>query len=459
MGAVLGAAPRCPKAMTQNATASMRHDPDRLAAGFRRVRALSESLAAPLGPEDQCVQSMPEASPTKWHLAHTSWFFETFVLAEDARFKPFRPEFALLFNSYYQAVGPMHPRPQRGLLSRPDLAEVLRYRAFVDEQVLTRLERGATPRQLELIELGLHHEQQHQELILTDIKSVFAVSPLWPRYRESSPARASSSAAPLRWVEDPGGLVEIGRDLGHAAAFGFDNEGPRHRVWLEPFAIASRPATNREYLAFMADAGYRRPELWLAEGWDAVQQHAWRAPNYWFNERFDQRASELDAWQHFTLDGLEPIDLDAPVCHLGYYEADAFARWSGARLPSEAEWERTAAGLGCEGNLLPARAAELASASLQPRANQGPVDEISGLAQMFGDVWEWTASAYSPYPGFRVAAGAVGEYNGKFMCNQMVLRGGSCATPADHVRVGYRNFFHPPSRWQFTGVRLARDLG
>ncbi|MFV8753337.1 ergothioneine biosynthesis protein EgtB [Nannocystaceae bacterium ST9] len=433
-----------------------RFDPDRLAASYRRVRALSEALASPLAPEDQCIQSMPDASPTKWHLAHTSWFFETFVLAEDPLFRPPKPEYATLFNSYYQTVGPMHPRPQRGLLSRPTVAEVLRYRSWTDEQVLARLERGATPRQLGRIELGLHHEQQHQELLLTDIQHAFSINPLWPRYRESWPRNresepaASNSAGPLRWVEDPGGLVEIGRELGPDASFGFDNEGPRHRVWLEPFAIASRPATNREYLEFITDQGYRRPELWLAEGWDVLRQQGWQAPGYWVFER--------DRWQQFSLEGLHPIDLDAPVCHVSFYEADAFARWSNARLPSEAEWERTAIELPASGNLLPSRAAELASASLRPRASAGPIDEASGLTQMFGDVWEWTASPYSPYPGFRPAAGAVGEYNGKFMCNQMVLRGGSCATPADHVRAGYRNFFHPPSRWQFSGVRLARGL-
>ncbi len=438
--------------MTDRSTPTTRFDPDRLAGNFRRVRAVSEALASPLTPEDQGVQSMPDASPTKWHLAQTSWFFETFVLGlGDPGFRPWRAEFATLFNSYYQAVGPMHPRAQRGLISRPGVAEILRYRAWVDEQVLARLERGASIRQLELIELGLHHEQQHQELILTDIKHALAANPCWPRYREPEPCAEPSPAGPLCWVEDPGGLVELGRDLDHPESkFGFDNEGPRHRVWLEPFAIASRPATNHEYLAFMADQGYRRPELWLAEGWDLVRQQGWQAPSYWVSEPVPEQ------WQQFTLAGLVPVDLEAPVCHLSFYEADAFARWSGARLPSEAEWERTAIDLPVMGNLLPARAAELASASLQPRASLEPNDEASGLTQMFGDVWEWTASPYSAYPGYRPAAGAVGEYNGKFMCNQMVLRGGSCATPADHVRASYRNFFHPPSRWQFTGVRLAR---
>jgi ergothioneine biosynthesis protein EgtB len=431
-----------------------RFDPDRLAAEFRRVRALSEALAAPLAPEDQCIQSMPDASPTKWHLAHTSWFFETFVLSEDARHRPFRPEYATLFNSYYQAVGPRHPRPQRGLLSRPTVAEVLRYRAWVDAQVLERLDRGASEVQRERIELGLHHEQQHQELLLTDIAHAFSLNPLAPAYRErkAAPAQPDQPAAALRWVEDPGGLVELGRALGPARAFGFDNEGPPHRVWLEPFALASRPVSQGEYLAFVDAGGYARPELWLAEGWDLVQREAWEAPLYW------RRASEREPWLAFGLEGLHPLDLAAPVCHVSFYEADAFARWSDARLPSEAEWEHVAAGVEVAGNLLPARASELSAASLAPRASAGPSDEASGLTQLFGDVWEWSASPYSPYPGFRAASGAVGEYNGKFMCNQMVLRGGSCATPADHIRASYRNFFHPPARWQFSGIRLARSL-
>lgn len=430
-------------------SATHRHDPSHLATSFRRVRALTEALAAPLEPEDQCVQSMAEASPTKWHLAHTSWFFSNFVLGQH-----YRPGWDFVFNSYYQGVGPMHARAQRGLLSRPSVAEIAVYRRWVDERVLGLLERdAASPEQLALIELGLHHEQQHQELILTDIKHAFGQNPLAPRYRASAPKLAESiTAPPLRWIEHPGGLVEIGRDLDRPGAeFGFDNEGPRCKQWLEPFAIASRLATCAEYLAFMLDGGYRRPELWLSEGWDTVQREGWRAPGYWI-------ASSESRWRVFTLDGVRDLDPHAPVCHLSYYEADAFARWSGARLPSEAEWERIAEGVAVTGNLLPIDGDALADAALHPRASATVLDQASGLAQLFGDVWEWTASPYLPYPGFRPAAGAVGEYNGKFMINQLVLRGGSCATPADHIRASYRNFFHAPSRWQFTGVRLAREL-
>jgi ergothioneine biosynthesis protein EgtB len=430
-------------------SARPRHDPARLTAAFRRVRAVTEALAAPLGPEDQCVQSMPDASPTKWHLAHTSWFFSNFVLG-----RSYRPGWDFLFNSYYQTVGPMHARPQRGLLSRPTVAEISRYRRWVDEQLLALLDRdAASPEQLALIELGLHHEQQHQELILTDIKHMLGENPLAPRYRANDPVSSECPEAPaLRWIEDPGGLVHIGRPLGNPEEdFGFDNEGPRHKQWLEPFAIASRPATCAEYLEFMADRGYQRPELWLAEGWDVMVREGWQAPAYWFT-------TAESTWQIFTLDGLRELDPHAPVCHLSYYEADAFARWSGARLPSEAEWERLAVDIEPAGNLLPIEPEALAHAALHPRRSAAPIDSASGLAQLFGDVWEWTASPYVPYPGYKPAAGAVGEYNGKFMCNQLVLRGGSCVTPADHIRASYRNFFHPPSRWQFTGVRLARDL-
>jgi ergothioneine biosynthesis protein EgtB len=429
-------------------SARHRHDPARLAAAFRRVRGLTEALAAPLGPEDQCIQSMPDASPTKWHLAHTSWFFANFVLE-----RSYRPGWDFLFNSYYQAVGPMHARPHRGLLSRPTVAEIAKYRRWVDEQVLALLERDSvSPEQLGLIELGLHHEQQHQELILTDIKHMLGQNPLAPRYRASEVEVLESLPAPaLRWIEDPGGLVEVGRSLDSpTASFGFDNEGPRHKQWLEPFAIASRPVTCAEWLEFMADRGYQRPELWLADGWDTVLRERWQAPAYWV-------ATPESTWRIFTLDGLRELDPHAPVCHSSYYEADAFARWSGARLPSEAEWERLADGIEPTGNLLPVEPEALAHAALHPRSS-APIDSASGLAQLFGDVWEWTASPYGAYPGYRPAAGAVGEYNGKFMCNQLVLRGGSCVTPADHIRASYRNFFPAPSRWQFTGVRLARDL-
>lgn len=427
-----------------------RFDPHRLASAFTRVRSISEALAAPLEPEDTCIQSMPDVSPTKWHLAHTSWFFETFVL-DGPGYVRFRPGYDVLFNSYYQTVGAMHPRPQRGLLSRPTLAEVLEYRHAIDERVLAKLPSLPEPARV-LVELGLHHEQQHQELILTDIQHVLAQNPLAPAYRTRARPTSESDAPPLRWVEDPGGLVEIGRDLAAPeSAFGFDNEGPRHKQWLEPFALASRPSTCAEYLAFMRDDGYARPELWLSEGWDAVRQHGWTAPAYW------QAAPDGESWQQFTLDGLRALDLAAPVCHLSYYEADAFARWSGVRLPSEAEWEHVAAASEVVGNLLPIKLEQLEHAPLAPTASRHASDS-SGLVQLFGDVWEWTASPYLPYPGYRPPPGAVGEYNGKFMCNQFILRGGSCATPIDHIRPGYRNFFPAATRWQFCGVRLARDL-
>lgn len=429
-----------------------RLDPDHLASALSRVRSLTEALVAPLQPEDTCIQSMPDVSPSKWHLAHTTWFFETFVLAGPG-YEPYQPGYDYLFNSYYQTVGSMHPRPRRGLLSRPTLTEVIDYRHAIDERLRARL--GALgPEALSLVELGLHHEQQHQELLLTDIKHVLAQNPLDPAYRVTRQAELSErQAGPLRWVEDPGGLVEIGRDLGGAdAPFGFDNEGPRHKRWLEPFAISSRLATCAEYLDFMSDRGYARPELWLSEGWDTVVRERWTAPLYW---RAPLEAGE--PWREFTLDGLRELELDAPVCHLSYYEADAFARWSGARLPSEVEWERVADAIDTVGNLLPATAKTFGRATLHPEP--GPTsDDPSGLVQLFGDVWEWTASPYQPYPGYQPPAGAVGEYNGKFMCNQLVLRGGSCATPTDHIRAAYRNFFHAPARWQFSGLRLAKEL-
>jgi ergothioneine biosynthesis protein EgtB len=425
-----------------------RFDPDRLADAFVRVRSLTEALAKPLSPEDACIQSMPDVSPTKWHLAHTSWFFETFVLDRPG-YTRFRAGYDILFNSYYQTVGAMHPRPQRGLLSRPTLAEVLEYRHAIDARVLSALP-SLDAAALRLVELGLHHEQQHQELILTDIGHVLAQNPLAPSYRAGpGPSRARREAPALRWVEDPGGLVWTGRDLdAPGASFGFDNEGPRHQTFLEPFAIASRPATCAEYLAFVRDGGYSTPQLWLSDGWDAVQRNGWTAPAYWQGHE--------DEWQVFSLDGLQPLDLAAPVCHLSFYEADAFARWSGARLPTEAEWEQVAGTIAIAGNLLPTTIEGLAQAPLAPVPFEGEPDS-SGLAQLFGDVWEWTASPYVPYPGYRPPPGAVGEYNGKFMCNQIVLRGGSCATPADHIRAGYRNFFPAAARWQFSGVRLARD--
>ncbi len=408
------------------------------AAPYDVVRAASEALAAPLSAEDCALQSMPDASPVKWHLGHTTWFFETFVLAPALPgYAPFDPSFRVLFNSYYDAVGERHPRPQRGLLSRPDLATVLSYRAHVDQAMRSLLAPGIAGATRELIALGLHHEQQHQELILTDVKHLLSHNPRKPVYRPGWPL-ATVRPQPLAWHRHEGGIV----DIGHAGAgFAFDNEQPRHRVLLEPFEIASRPVTHGEFAEFIADGGYRRPELWLSLGFDTVRTQRWEAPLYW--SRSD------DAWQTFTLHGMAAIDPHAPVCHLSYFEAEAYARWAGARLPTEFEWEAVAKDAQVAGNFVE-------SGALHPVALTGRVS--GGVpAQLYGDVWEWTSSSYAPYPRFRPAAGAVGEYNGKFMCNQYVLRGGSCATPASHIRATYRNFFPPDARWQFSGVRLARD--
>ncbi|MFN3653287.1 MAG: ergothioneine biosynthesis protein EgtB [Armatimonadota bacterium] len=404
---------------------------------YAAVRALSESLCEPLETEDYGLQAMPDASPPKWHLAHTTWFFETFLLRPYADgYTPFHPAFGFLFNSYYEALGARHPRPQRGLLSRPTVAEVYRYRAAVDERMLAFLERCPEPVWSEtapLLELGLNHEQQHQELLLTDTKYNLSVNPLRPAYRTIAPS-PPSAAAPVTWTAFEGGLREIGFGGG---GFAFDNEGPRHRVYVPPFRLASRLVTNGEYLAFMADGGYRRPELWLSEGWRAVTERGWEAPLYWERAGGD--------WQAYTLDGVQPLRPEEPVCHVSFFEADAFARWAGRRLPTEAEWELAAEGEPVAGNLLE-------TGRLHPAPATG-----EGLSQLYGDAWEWTASPYRPYPGFRPAPGAVGEYNGKFMCSQMVLRGGSCATPPGHIRPTYRNFFPPDARWQFSGLRLAED--
>jgi ergothioneine biosynthesis protein EgtB len=381
------------------------------AARFQSVREATERLAAPLSPEDQTVQSMPDASPTKWHLAHTTWFFETFLLRPHAPgYRVFDPAYEYLFNSYYEAVGPRHPRPQRGLVSRPGVEEIMAYRRHVTSAMAELLERGAGNIEA-LVELGLHHEQQHQELILMDAKHMLSFNPLRPAYRPASHTIVAD-AAPLSWVRFDGGLVEIGHD---GQGFAFDNEGPRHRVWLDPYALASRPTNCAEYLAFIEDGGYRRPEFWLSAGWECVGQRGWEAPLYW--EKKDGR------WHVFTLSGLRALQPSEPVCHVSAYEAAAFAKWSGKRLPREAEWEAGAAGL-----------------------------------KGTGEVWEWTASPYVAYPGYREPPGAIGEYNGKFMANQMVLRGGCTATPADHIRTTYRNFFPPDARWMFGGIRLAEDL-
>ena len=408
-------------------------------ARYAQVRAQSRALAEPLSAEDCALQSMPDASPVKWHLAHTTWFFETFVLSEfQGGYAPFDPAFRVLFNSYYNAVGDKHPRPERGLLSRPDLAAVLRYRAHVDEAMQRLLAAPLSTEAAALVELGLHHEQQHQELILTDLKHLLSRNPLKPAYRPRWPLKAVQPK-PLQWIPYPGGVVSIGHD---GATFAFDNESPRHEVFLSRYELASRPVSHGEFAEFIADGGYRRPELWLSLGWDIVQSQHWQAPMYW--------EAREDGWQTFTLHGMAEIDPHTPVCHLSYFEADAYARWAGARLPTEFEWEAAARDVAITGNFAD-------SGALHPLPVAASTAKVTPV-QMYGDVWEWTSSSYGPYPRYRPAAGAVGEYNGKFMCNQYVLRGGSCATPAGHIRASYRNFFPPEARWQFSGVRLARDV-
>jgi ergothioneine biosynthesis protein EgtB len=419
---------------------------DRLLTLYDQTRRQSLDIAAPLSPEDQTVQSMPDASPTKWHLAHTTWFFETFlVLPFVAGAAAFDTRYGYLFNSYYETLGRRQPRPERGLLTRPPLDEVIAYRRHADRamrRLIETCQAGAWPTIAPLIALGINHEQQHQELMLTDILHLLACSPLCPPYRQRHSADPPHGHdVPARWVAVGGGIHAIGHAGG---GFAFDNEGPRHDVVIRPFRLAAGLVTNGEWRAFIADDGYRRPELWLADGWAKAQENDWQAPLYW-------RSVGDGGYAMMTLDGLQPVADAAPVCHVSYYEADAFARWSGRRLPTEAEWEVAAAGLAPVGNTL-------GSGRLTPVARTvGEDDEPPRLAQVFGDVWEWTQSAYVPYPGYRPPAGAVGEYNGKFMCNQMVLRGGSCVTPDGHIRASYRNFFYPHQRWQFSGVRLAED--
>jgi ergothioneine biosynthesis protein EgtB len=411
--------------------------PDGLSQWYARVRARTLELCAPLAPEDTVVQSMPDASPTKWHLAHTSWFFERFVLGRGGEGpEPLHPEWHFLFNSYYQSAGPMHARDARGLLTRPTLAEICTYRAQIDEAVLERLARDIPETLAAVLTLGLHHEQQHQELMLTDLKHLFACNPLQPAYTTARAAR-SHAAGPIRFLTGRTGITATGHD---GTDFAYDNELPRHDELLHPHAIAHRPVTNAEYAEFIRAGGYRTALLWMSEGWATVQREGWARPLYW--------AEDLSS--AFTLGGAREFDPNAPVCHVSYFEADAFARWAGARLPLEAEWETLAAPLD------PTHGQFADDGLFEPQADPHPQHE--GPRQLFGDVWEWTGSPYVGYPGFKPLPGALGEYNGKFMCGQWVLRGGSCATPRGHVRASYRNFFYPPDRWQFSGIRLARDL-
>jgi len=407
---------------------------------YRRVRGFTERLCEPLETEDYVIQSMPDVSPTKWHLAHTSWFFETFLLKPHLTgYRSPNARYEFLFNSYYNAVGAQFPRPRRGLLSRPTVAEVFAYRRHVDEQVLAFVERGDAPlleRFEPILRLGLNHEQQHQELMLTDLKHVFHQNPLGPVYRPA-PLEPHEPGPDVKWVEFGEREIVIGH---RADGFAFDNEGPAHRHRLEAFRLASRPVTNRDYLAFIEDGGYREPLLWLSDGWARINEEGWEAPLYW------EKGKRDGEWRRFTLGGWIPLDLDAPVSHVSYYEADAFAAWAGARLPTEEEWECAASEAAVDGHF-----AEDGVFEPRPATAGGPE-----IGQLFGDVWEWTRSAYSPYPGFHPAEGAIGEYNGKFMCNQLVLRGGSCATSRTHIRATYRNFFPPAARWQFMGLRLAR---
>jgi ergothioneine biosynthesis protein EgtB len=419
-----------------------------LLARFHEVRDFTTSLCRGLAPEDCVVQSMPDVSPTKWHLAHTTWFFETFILKKwMTGYQPEIPEYAYLFNSYYNAAGDMHRRDLRGLISRPTVAEAMRYRAGIDDKI-DNLISGADENLFREIEpiliLGINHEQQHQELLVTDIKHVFAQNPLYPVFRSANSAARQTPVrlgpvAPYQFVDFDEAVIEIGHD---GKGFSYDNEAPRHRALIPAFSLADRLVTNGEYLEFMEDGGYTRAQLWLSLGWMTVNEQRWSAPLYW--------TKRDDEWWNFTLSGLRPVDDNEPVTHVSYFEADAYANWAGARLPTEFEWERAAADLPMEGNFVE-------SETFHPQS-PATSSQDRKLHQMFGDVWEWTRSSYSPYPGYRAEPGALGEYNGKFMCNQYVLRGGSCATSRTHIRKTYRNFFQPEKRWQFNGIRLARDL-
>ena len=463
------------------------HSSTGLLTRYRAARAASLALTAPLSPEDQMVQSCPEASPTKWHLAHTSWFFETFVLRDFlAGYRDFHPDFHWLFNSYYNSLGDMPAKSLRASFSRPPLAAILAYRAYVDAAIARLLEAApefpANAEAARRIVLGLHHEQQHQELIATDIKHALFTNPLHPAYLPPTPTPATDAIAPpLDWIAFSPGLTQIGfAPATNPGApyiggehleemwdnFCFDNESPRHSVFLAPFALATRLVTCAEYLAFMDDNGYTRPELWLSEGWATLREQGWQAPLYWQRD-----PANPSGWRIFTLHGWQGLDAlsEAPVCHLSFFEADAFAHWSSrhtpdCRLPTEFEWEYAAAATNPGGPSFPASSERVGSANPGPNLLESGAlhptraSSLPGLQQIFGDVWEWTASAYTGYPGYHPLPGALGEYNGKFMSSQMVLRGGSCVTPASHIRATYRNFFSPATRWQFSGLRLARDI-
>jgi len=416
---------------------------------FLALRKASLDIAAPLSDEDQNIQSMPDVSPTKWHLGHVSWAFETFFLEPlnekgGIGYSLFDPTFDYIFNSYYEAVGPRHERAKRGLLSRPSHEEVMAYRRYVDDAVLSAID--SVPEEVWkshawAFDLALNHEQQHQELILTDIKHVFSCNPSRPAYGSYRP-HGIDHVRETGWLPFEGGLVEIGHQ---GAGFAYDLESPRHKVWLEPFRIADRLVTNGEYLEFINDGGYERHEFWFSDGFATVNTENWDKPLYW------QRPAPDAPWQMMTLSGLQPLDTAEPVCHVSYYEADAFARWAGKRLPLEAEWEVAATGVPCRGNFA-------ASRHFRPLPAPGPTaGQGANSNQFFGDVWEWTSSPFTPYPGFKPAPGVAGEYNGKFMCGQMVLKGGSCVTPENHMRASYRNFFYPKARWQFSGIRLAEN--
>jgi ergothioneine biosynthesis protein EgtB len=453
---------------TPASTESPSSPADALLARFHEIRDFTTSLCRDLAPEDCVVQSMPDVSPTKWHLSHTTWFFETFILKKWLPgYQPEIPEYAFLFNSYYNAAGDMHRRDLRGLISRPTVAEAMRYRAGIDDKI-DNLISGVDENLLREIEpiliLGINHEQQHQELLVTDIKHVFAQNPLYPVFREPDVALASSqspigkTSMPRQFVDFDEATIEIGHD---GKGFSYDNEGPRHRALIPAFSLADRLVTNGEYLEFIEDTGYSRAQFWLSLGWMTVNEQRWQAPLYWIKRD--------GAWWNFTLSGFRPVDENEPVTHISYFEADAYANWAGGRLPTEFEWERAAADLPIDGNFVESETFHplpaCGHAGSKTRDGDGlpsgrAAREGAGstsLQQMFGDVWEWTRSAYSPYPGYRAEPGALGEYNGKFMCNQYVLRGGSCATSRAHIRKTYRNFFQPEKRWQFNGIRLARD--